>query len=103
MTVHLPNAQIKTCFHVLWFNCELKIENENEKHKTKHPNDSRLWLNISKQNTVFFFLFLKREKTYIITLEVYNVKTLEVYNTKTLEVYNVKTLKRCIIQNTRGV
>ena len=85
-----PSSQCtdKNLFHVLWFNCELKIENENEKHKTKHPTDSRLWLNISKQNTVYFFL--KREKTYIITLEVYNTKTLEVYNVKTLEVYNTK-------------
>ena len=39
--------------------------------------------------SIFFFL-LKREKTYVITLGVYNVKALEVYNTKTIEVYNVK-------------
>ena len=81
LTVNLPNTQVKTCFCVLWFNCELKIENENKKHKTKCPTDSRLWLNISKQNTVYFFCS-KREKTYVITLEVYNVKTLELYNTK---------------------
>ena len=40
LTVHLPNAQIKTCFCVLWFNYELKIETGNEKHKTKCPTDS---------------------------------------------------------------
>ena len=62
LTVHLPNAQIKTCFHMLWFNGELKIENENEKHKTKHPTNSRLWLNISKQNTVYFFFSSPRGK-----------------------------------------
>ena len=68
---------------MLWFNYELKIETGNKKHKTKHPTDSRLWLNISKQNTVyFFFSSQKREKTYVITLEVYNVKALEVYNVK---------------------
>ena len=32
---------VKTCFLVLWFNCEFRIENGNEKHKTKHPADSR--------------------------------------------------------------
>ena len=42
---------------------------------------------------VFFFLSQKREKTYVITLEVYNVKALEVYNVKALEVYNVKALE----------
>ena len=96
MTVHLPNTQIKTCFRVLWFNYDLKIETGNEKHKTKCPTDSRLWLNISKQNTVFFFVFFfsqKREKTCIITLEVYNVKALQVYNVKALEVHNIKTLE----------
>ena len=76
---------------MLWFNYELKIETGNEKHKTKCP-DSRLWLNISKQNTVYFFS-QKREKTCVITLEVYNVKALEVYNVKTLEVYNIKALE----------
>ena len=40
-----------------------------------------------------FFSFSKREKTYVITLEVYNVKALEVYNVKALEVYNVKALE----------
>ena len=32
LTVHLPNTQIKTCFQVLWFNYELKIETGNEKN-----------------------------------------------------------------------
>ena len=34
-----------------------------------------------------YFFSQKREKTYVITLEVYNVKALEVYNVKTLEVF----------------
>ena len=37
-----------------------------------------------------FFFSQKREKTYVVTLEVYNVKALEVYNIKALEVYNIK-------------
>ena len=45
---------------------------------------------------VLFFAFPKGEKTYVITLEVYNVKTLEVYKVKALEV-SVFAL------NTRGV
>ena len=47
---------------MLWFNCDLKIENENEKHKTKRPTNSRLWLNISKQNTMCIFFFLEEGK-----------------------------------------
>ena len=38
-----PSSQCtdkKTCFRVLWFNYELKIETGNEKHKTKCPTDS---------------------------------------------------------------
>ena len=42
---------------------------------------------------VFSFLSQKREKTYVITLEMYNVKALEVYNVKALEVYNIKALE----------
>ena len=42
---------------------------------------------------VFFFFLKKREKTYVVTLEVYNVKALEVYNVKPLEVYNIKALE----------
>ena len=38
----------------------------------------------TKYHVIFFLQ--KREKTYVITPEVYNVKTLEVYNVKTLEV-----------------
>ena len=40
-----------------------------------------------------YFFSQKKEKIYVITLEVYNVKALEVYNVKALEVYNVKTLE----------
>ena len=90
-----PSSQCtdKTCFHILWLNYELKIETGNEKYKTKCPTDSRLWLNISKQNTMFFFLSQQRKKTYVITLEAYNVKALEVYNVKALEVYSIKALE----------
>ena len=43
-----------------------------------------------------FFFSQKMEKTYVITLEVYNVKPLEVYNVKALEV-------SVLLLNTRGV
>ena len=46
----------KTCFLVLWFNCELRIETGNEKHKIKCP-----LTHDSKQNTVYI-LFSKRER-----------------------------------------
>ena len=38
LTVHLPNAQIKTCFQVLWFNYELKIETGNKEIQNKTPH-----------------------------------------------------------------
>ena len=46
---------------MLWFNCEFRIETGNEKHKTKHPADSRFQLTISKQNTMYV-LFLNGGK-----------------------------------------
>ena len=64
---------------MLWFNCELKIETGNEKHKTKCPADSRF----SIQNKIQCMIPFQRGKgTYVKTLEVYNVKTLEVYTVK---------------------
>ena len=33
-------TDVKTCFLVLLFNYEFRIETGNEKHKTKHPADS---------------------------------------------------------------
>ena len=47
------------------------------------------------------FFSKKREKTYVSTLEVYNVKALEVYNVKALEVsvllLNTTSVHLCII------
>ena len=40
-----PSSQctdVKTCFLMLWFNCEFRIETGNEKHKTKCPTDSQI-------------------------------------------------------------
>ena len=33
-------TDVKICFLVLWFNCEFRIETDNEKYKTKCPHDS---------------------------------------------------------------
>ena len=70
---------------MLWFNCELRIETGNEKHKTKCPADSRF-----KTKYHVYSLFKRGKGTYVKTLVAYNVKTLEVCNIKTLEVYTVK-------------
>ena len=51
------HTDVKTCFLVLWFNCEFKIETDNEKLKTKCLDDSQF----SKQNAVYV-LFLKKGK-----------------------------------------
>ena len=86
LTVHLSNAQIKTCFRMLWFNYELKIETGNENTKQNAPLIHDFgWTFQNKIPCIFFSP--KEKKTYVITLEVYNVKALEVYNIKTLEVF----------------
>ena len=74
MTVHHPNAQIKTCFLMLWFNCELKIETGNEKHKTKCPTNSRLWTELSKAKILCILSPKEGKELTSKTLEVYNVK-----------------------------
>ena len=51
----------QTCFLMLWFNCELKIETGNEKHKTKSPTNSQFLTELSKTKYRVFF-FQKREK-----------------------------------------
>ena len=33
-------TDVKTCFLVLWFNCEFRIEIDNEKYKQKCPDNS---------------------------------------------------------------
>ena len=85
------HTDVKTCFFILWFNCEFMIETDNEKYKTKCHDDSRF--SIFKTKCHVCSLFEKGKGTNVKTLEVYNVKTLEVYTAKTLEVYNVKTLE----------
>ena len=74
LTVHLPSAQIKTCFLVLWFNCELKIETGNKKCKTKHLTDSRLLTELSKTKYHVFSFSKEGKELMLKTLEVYNVK-----------------------------
>ena len=61
LTVHLPNAQIKTCFHMLWFNYELKIETGNEKTQNKMPHRFMTLAEHFKTKYLVFF-FLKRWK-----------------------------------------
>ena len=34
-------TDVKTCFLMLWFNCEFRIETGNKNCKTKHPTDSQ--------------------------------------------------------------
>ena len=59
---------------MLWFNCELKIETGNEKHKTKCPTDSRFSTEFSKTKYCVFFFPKEGKELMSKTLEVYNVK-----------------------------
>ena len=45
---------IKTCFHMLWFNCELKIENENEKQNKMPHRFTTLAEHLKTKHCVFF-------------------------------------------------
>ena len=74
LTVHLPSAQIKTCFLMLWFNCELKIETGNERHETQCPTDSQLLTELSKTKYRVFSFSKERKELMLKILEVYNVK-----------------------------
>ena len=79
-SLHSQCTDVKTCFLVLWFNCEFRIETDNE-NINKTPQQSTIF---SFQNrTPYIYIFFQRRKGT-------NVKTLEVYNVKTLEVCNVK-------------
>ena len=78
-SLHSHCTDVKTCFLILWFNCEFRIETDNEKYKQNAPKIHDIWFSKNKTPCIFF----QRGKGT-------NVKTLEVYNVKTLEVYNVK-------------
>ena len=102
-----PMHRCKTCFLILWFNCEFRIETGNEKHKRKCPTNSRISDYLFKNKTPSLFSFQGGKGNHVKTLEVYHVKTLEVYTVKTLEVqyvttlevYTVKTLEVFCYQN----
>ena len=56
------HTDIKTCFLVLWFNCEFRIETGNKKTQNKMSRQFMIFdITISKQNTVYV-LFLKEGK-----------------------------------------
>ena len=52
-------TDVKTCFLVLWFNCEFMIETDNENTKQDAPMIHNF--RFSKQNAVYV-LFRKRER-----------------------------------------
>ena len=87
---HSYHTDVKPCFLILWFNCEFRVETDNEKYKQNAPTIHDI--QFSKQNSVYSF-FQRGKGTNVKTLEVCNVKALEVYNVKALEVYNVKALE----------
>ena len=52
---HSQCTDVKTCFLILWFNCEFRIETDNEKYKQKFPNNSRFLVFKTKTQCMFFF------------------------------------------------
>ena len=47
-------TDVKTCFLVLWFNCEFRIETDNEKYKTNAPTIHDFRSSKTKTLCVFF-------------------------------------------------
>ena len=74
------HTDVKTCFLVLWFNCEFRIETDNKKYKQKRPDNSRFSVFKTKLHVIFFSQ--RGKGTSVKTLEVYNVKTPELFNVK---------------------
>ena len=58
-------TDVKTCFLVLWFNCEFRIETDNEKHKTKCPLIHDFWFNYFKTKCRVCSLFKKGKGTNV--------------------------------------
>ena len=55
-------TDVKTCFLMLWFNCEFRIQIGNEDTQNKMPRRFTIFgLTISKENTMYV-LFSKRGK-----------------------------------------
>ena len=59
-SLHSQCTDVKTCFLILWFNCEFRIETDNEKYKQKRPNDLRFLVFKTKLHVCSFFS--KRER-----------------------------------------
>ena len=36
-SLHSQHTDVKTCFLILWFNCEFRIETDNKKYKQNTP------------------------------------------------------------------
>ena len=81
---------------MLWFNCELKIETGNERHKSKMPHQFTIF-NLTFQNKIpCIFLFFKRGKrTYV-----KNTRGVQYKNTKGVQYKNTRGVQ---CKNTRGV
>ena len=52
---HSQCTDVKTYFLILWFNCEFRIETDNEKYEQKHPDISQFLVFKTKMLCMFFF------------------------------------------------
>ena len=53
----IPHSQctvVKTCFLILWFNCEFRIETDNKKYKQNAPTIHDFWFSKQKLRVCSF-------------------------------------------------
>ena len=52
-SLHSHRTDVKTCFLILWFNCEFRIETDKEKYKQSAPTIHNIWFSKTKLRVYF--------------------------------------------------
>ena len=50
---HSHRTDVKTCFLILWFNCEFRIETDNKKYKQNALMIHNIWFSKTKLHVYF--------------------------------------------------
>ena len=53
-SLHSQCTDVKTCFLILWFNCEFRIETDNKKYKQNTPMIHDFWFSKQKLHVCSF-------------------------------------------------
>ena len=52
-SLHSHCTDVKTCFLILWFNCEFRIKTDNKKYKQNAPMIHDIWFSKTKLHVYF--------------------------------------------------